>query len=90
MIASLRLFPKTHSLQGGLGYVHIGQVGRSELSAYTAYMKKPTRKYTKSGMIFGYQTLEFYNYAPLYLWHSITYIYSALATVFVTDVYTIF
>ena len=37
MIASLRLFPQTHSLRGGLGYVHIGQVGRSELSAYTQH-----------------------------------------------------
>ena len=55
IITSLRS-PQTHSLPEGLGYVHIGQVDRSELSAHIHVVsmlirKKLTRKCTKRGMM---------------------------------------
>jgi hypothetical protein len=49
-------------LPEGLGYVHIGQVGRSELSAHILInnvmliRKKLTRKCSERGMIFGCQS----------------------------------
>ena len=86
MIASSRLSPQTHSLWGGLGYVHIGQVGRSELSAYIVHVlirKKLTRKCNKCDiMMFRCQTLSL-RAILTYLWY---YILSAIATVFVTDI----
>ena len=47
IIILMRLSPQTHSLPEGLGYVHIGQVDRSELSAHIVNMasrKKLTKK----------------------------------------------
>ena len=49
-----RLSPQIHSLPEGLGYVHTGQVDRSELSAHIVSMlirKKLTKKCTKRGML---------------------------------------
>jgi hypothetical protein len=51
---SPRLFPQTHSLPGGLGYVHIGQVGRSELSAHVVNMLIRKRLTTKRSIVANY------------------------------------